>query len=88
MCFCVFAVLLELLPCKKCGVRRWFINCASAFVLGAEPARVIDKPDYVLCTNKMSAAQAKFCTKRNCLEPNIITGVCSKFAMTCWILVF
>ena len=88
MCFCVFAVGFELLRMQEMHVRGCFTNRVSEFALVAEPAKVIDKPDHVLCTNKMSGAQAKFCTKKNCLDPNIITGLCSKFAMTCWILVF
>ena len=56
---------LNCYACKKCGVRKWFINRASAFVLGAEPARVIDKPDHVLCAKNVSGAQAKFCSKKN-----------------------
>ena len=52
MCFCVFAVGLELLRMQETHVRRCFTNRVSEFVLVAEPAKVIDKPDYVLCTKQ------------------------------------
>ena len=65
MCFCVFAVGLELLRMQEMHVRRCFTNRVNEFVLVAEVARVIDKPDYVLCAQNVSGAQAKFCSKKN-----------------------
>ena len=52
MCFCVFAVRFELLRMQEIHVRRCFTNRVSEFVLVAEPAKVTEKPDYVLCTKK------------------------------------
>ena len=56
---------LELLRMQEMHVRGCFTNRVSEFALVAEPAKVIDKPDYVLCAKNVSGAQAKFCSKKN-----------------------